>query len=134
MVNSDKSLEKWIWDAACSIRGAKDAPKYRDFILPLIFAKRLFAPTPNRLCGREKYRHLNLEQNFWDWLDQARLDFRTIWSARDVDLIAEQADKRFAAQINRDRPRDSVLATATISTPKVRRLTETPARPWRSTS
>ncbi|MCI0444251.1 type I restriction-modification system subunit M, partial [bacterium] len=26
---------------ACSIRGAKDAPKYKDFILPLIFTKRL---------------------------------------------------------------------------------------------
>lgn len=36
-----KSLEAWIWDAACSIRGAKDAPKYKDFILPLIFVKRL---------------------------------------------------------------------------------------------
>src|SRR6516225_8460958 len=36
-----KSLEIWIWDAACSIRGAKDAPKYKDYILPLIFAKRL---------------------------------------------------------------------------------------------
>jgi type I restriction enzyme M protein len=41
MANSDKTLERWIWDAACSIRGAKDAPKYKDFILPLIFAKRL---------------------------------------------------------------------------------------------
>ena len=36
-----KSIESWIWDAACSIRGAKDAPKYKDFILPLIFTKRL---------------------------------------------------------------------------------------------
>lgn len=36
-----KSLESWIWDAACSIRGAKDAPKYKEFILPLIFTKRL---------------------------------------------------------------------------------------------
>ena len=36
-----KSLEAWIWDAACSIRGAKDAPKFKDFILPLIFTKRL---------------------------------------------------------------------------------------------
>jgi type I restriction enzyme M protein len=35
----NKSLESWIWDAACSIRGAKDAPKYKDFILPLIFTK-----------------------------------------------------------------------------------------------
>jgi type I restriction enzyme M protein len=39
--NNSKSLESWIWDAACSIRGAKDAPKYKEFILPLIFAKRL---------------------------------------------------------------------------------------------
>jgi type I restriction enzyme M protein len=38
---SDKSLESWIWDAACSIRGAKDAPKFKDYILPLIFTKRL---------------------------------------------------------------------------------------------
>lgn len=38
---SDKSLGSWIWDAACSIRGAKDAPKFEDYILPLIFIKRL---------------------------------------------------------------------------------------------
>jgi hypothetical protein len=40
-LETDKSLESWIWDAACSIRGAKDAAKYKEFILPLIFAKRL---------------------------------------------------------------------------------------------
>ena len=38
---NDKSLESWIWDAACSIRGAKDAPKFKDYILPIIFTKRL---------------------------------------------------------------------------------------------
>src|SRR5438132_4994390 len=36
-----KSLESCIWDAACSIRGAKDALKYKDYMLPLIFTKRL---------------------------------------------------------------------------------------------
>src|SRR5205809_7246191 len=36
-----KSLESWIWDAACSIRGAQEAPKFKDFILPLVFTKRL---------------------------------------------------------------------------------------------
>jgi type I restriction enzyme M protein len=35
------SLETWLWDAACAIRGAADAPKFKDFILPLIFLKRL---------------------------------------------------------------------------------------------
>src|SRR5947207_8327445 len=35
------SLEGWLWDAACSIRGAVDVPKFKDYILPLIFLKRL---------------------------------------------------------------------------------------------
>ena len=40
-VVQNKSLEQWIWDAACAIRGAKDAGKFKDYILPLIFVKRL---------------------------------------------------------------------------------------------
>lgn len=36
-----KSLEDWIWDAASAIHGAKEANKYKDYILPLIFVKRL---------------------------------------------------------------------------------------------
>src|SRR3990170_4566098 len=36
-----KTLETWLWDAACKMRGPVDAPKYKDFILPLIFLKRL---------------------------------------------------------------------------------------------
>ncbi len=35
------TLENWLWDAACVIRGTTDAPKFKDFILPLIFYKRL---------------------------------------------------------------------------------------------
>ena len=34
-------MKTWLWDAACVIRGATDAPKFKDFILPLIFYKRL---------------------------------------------------------------------------------------------
>jgi type I restriction enzyme M protein len=50
-----KSLEQWLWDAACSIRGAKDAPKYKDYILPLVFAKRLcdvFDDEVNRIADQ----------------------------------------------------------------------------------
>jgi len=36
-----KTLETWLWEAACKIRGPVDAPKYKDYILPLIFLKRL---------------------------------------------------------------------------------------------
>ena len=35
------TLETWLWDAASSIRGPVDAPKFKDYILPLIFLKRL---------------------------------------------------------------------------------------------
>lgn len=40
-VLSTKSMEQMLWDAACSIRGEKDASKFKDYILPLIFIKRL---------------------------------------------------------------------------------------------
>jgi len=35
------TLENWLWEAACVIRGPIDAPKFKDYILPLIFLKRL---------------------------------------------------------------------------------------------
>ena len=35
------ALENWLWEAACVIRGPLDAPKYKDYILPLVFLKRL---------------------------------------------------------------------------------------------
>lgn len=36
-----KTLENWLWEAACKIRGEIDAAKYKNYILPLIFLKRL---------------------------------------------------------------------------------------------
>ncbi|MBP7055678.1 MAG: SAM-dependent DNA methyltransferase [Candidatus Omnitrophica bacterium] len=39
--DKEKSLESWMWDSACAIHGAIDAPKYKDYILPLVFVKRL---------------------------------------------------------------------------------------------
>ena len=38
---STKSMEQMLWDAACSIRGARDAAKFKDYLLPLLFLKRL---------------------------------------------------------------------------------------------
>lgn len=43
-------LETWLWDAACAIRGAQDAPKFKDFILPLLFYKRLSDVFDDRLA------------------------------------------------------------------------------------
>lgn len=40
-VLSTRSMEQMLWDAACQIRGEKDAPKFKDYLLPLLFLKRL---------------------------------------------------------------------------------------------
>src|SRR5256885_6641522 len=58
------SLEGWLWDAACSIRGAVDAPKFKDYILPLIFVKRLsdvFDDEVERLTAKFGDRKTTLE-------------------------------------------------------------------------
>lgn len=38
---STRTMEQMLWDAACSIRGEKDAAKFKDYLLPLLFLKRL---------------------------------------------------------------------------------------------
>jgi len=40
-VPNTKTMEQMLWDAACSIRGEKDAAKFKDYLLPLLFLKRL---------------------------------------------------------------------------------------------
>src|SRR3990172_3175157 len=96
--NIDKSLEQWLWDAACSIRGAKDAPKFKDYILPLVFAKRLcdvFDDEINRIAkevgGRAKaFKLVKRDKKlvrFYIPLEPANVD-DSIWS-----MIRKLADK-----------------------------------------
>jgi type I restriction enzyme M protein len=56
MTNAGKSLdvsalETWLWDAACQIRGEIDAPKFKDYILPLVFLKRLSDVFEDEVAG-----------------------------------------------------------------------------------
>jgi len=47
------TLENWLWDAACSVRGPLVASQYKDYILPLLFFKRLsdvYADELNKLA------------------------------------------------------------------------------------
>jgi len=100
--NEDKSLEQWLWDAACSIRGAKEAAKYKDFILPLVFTKRLcdvFDDEVNRIAkevgGRAKAFQLVKRDKklvrFYIPLEPADPE-QTVWSVvrRLADKIGEQ--------------------------------------------
>src|SRR5260370_38556298 len=49
------TLETWLWDGACAIRGATDAPKFKDFILPLIFFKRLSDVFDDEFAGQRMF-------------------------------------------------------------------------------
>lgn len=59
-----KPMEQMLWDAACSIRGEKDASKFKDYLLPLLFLKRLsdvFDDEINRLAEEYGDRTTALE-------------------------------------------------------------------------
>ncbi len=61
---STKPMEQMLWDAACSIRGEKDAPKFKDYLLPLLFLKRLsdvFEDEIDRLAEEYGDRAIALE-------------------------------------------------------------------------
>ena len=61
---STKSMEQMLWDAACSIRGEQDAPKFKDYLLPLLFLKRLsdvFDDEIDRLAEEYGDREVALE-------------------------------------------------------------------------
>jgi len=122
----DKSLESWIWDAACSIRGAKDAPKYKEFILPLIFAKRLcdvFDDEVNRIAkevgSRAKafklVKHDKKLVRFYLPLEPKNPD-DTVWSVIRTlsDKIGEQIPfSRGSSTASTSTPLPTVSATST---------------------
>ena len=73
------TLETWLWDAACVIRGATDAPKFKDFILPLIFYKRFsdvfddeFAKQVEGYSGNEEEARKLIDADHQDALKTGR--------------------------------------------------------------
>jgi len=63
-IPTTKPMEQMLWDAACSIRGEKDAPKFKDYLLPLLFLKRLsdvFDDEIDRLADEYGDREVALE-------------------------------------------------------------------------
>ncbi len=61
---STKPMEQMLWAAACSIRGEKDAAKFKDYLLPLLFLKRLsdvFDDEIERLAEQYDGRGIALE-------------------------------------------------------------------------
>ena len=79
-------------------------------------------------------RHLNLEQNFWNWLDQAKTDFEAICNSEKVDFIGGQARKRFALHLNEaDLAKNLGISQTSTSQPKVH-VVSNAAPPWTADS
>ena len=81
-----------------------------------------------------KYSHLNLEENFWSWLEQAKNDLSLIENSTQPDFISKQASAKFGIRLD-----EAVLAKglgiesspSVTSTPK-RHEVKDENRPWRS--
>lgn len=58
---------------------------------------------------------LELEKNFWLWLNQAKADFDALGSSGDVQDLAEQATKKFGARLNAGDLRKKLGAPISIS-------------------
>ena len=59
------TLENWLWEAACKIRGEIDAAKYKDYILPIIFLKRLSDVFEDELIKlTERYKTIEMVEQF----------------------------------------------------------------------
>lgn len=81
-----------------------------------------------------RYKHLNLEKNFWDWLRQVKSDIDIITSSNDVDFLSRQIFERFAVNVRNSDLRSALgLASGVISVESSRpkeHVIKDPPRPW----
>lgn len=83
--------------------------------------------------GMEKYKTLNLEKNFWGWLQQAKADFSFLETSSDARQIVAKAKDRFAVSLNESELIKSLGLTPSspqASAPKVQVISDSSAKPW----
>jgi len=81
----------------------------------------------------QEYQEVNLEQNFWQWLRQAKADLEVIVSRPDPMFISEQAHLKFATSLNESELKKlfgSSASAGVLVTPKIHEIVEPPAKPW----
>lgn len=84
--------------------------------------------------SKPKYKELNLEQNFWNWLRQAKSDFELLLESDDASFITEQAGQKFSLRMDSAELSKSLglglASSIAIITPKEHTISQ-PAKPWR---
>ncbi len=79
------------------------------------------------------YRHLQLEENFWAWLVQAKADIRQILESRDSNFLAEKVQRQLALTVSPSSLDEILGLTASSSSaysPRIHQISS-PAKPWR---
>lgn len=100
------TLEAWLWDAACVIRGATDAPKFKDFILPLIFYKRLSDVFDDEVANLVK-KYGGDEEGTRKTIDEDHQD--ALKSGRSVLIVRFYIPQQYRWEALRDYPADGHL-------------------------
>ena len=79
-------------------------------------------------------RELDLEGNFYRWLEQARVDFRLLAETSDVDHLEKRAEEALGLSLNRklllERLGGSALASSAPAVIAPTQRIERPPRPW----
>lgn len=81
-----------------------------------------------------QYKHLNLEQNFWNWLKQAQIDFEIIGSSDDTQFISEQIMRKFSVNVDSSSLRKKLGLSSMavfVVTPKKHSISAESASPWK---
>ena len=79
-----------------------------------------------------EYSDLNLENNFWSWLRQAKNDFDLLCTNNDMNFVSEQAKQKLSLNLNADDLMEQLgLSVSSISvvTPKLH-TSINPTKPW----
>lgn len=79
--------------------------------------------------------HLRLEENFNNWLYQARTDFQHLTSTTDTEFLCERIEDKFSLRVNKSELKKHLgisTVSAAIVTPKAHSIDrQDTARPWK---
>ncbi len=78
-------------------------------------------------------KHLHLEDNFWSWLKQVKIDFANLTKTEDAAFVAEHARQKFGARMDAEDLRKSLgfAQGVTIFAPKSHSIEVAPPKPWK---
>lgn len=84
--------------------------------------------------GTAEGGRLQLEENFWNWLEQANRDFDYIFSSDTTSNITTQAARKFLVKLDEDELQKSLgLRSNPVETKKVNVVSD-PSPPWTSSN